>query len=244
MNQNNPNLIDRSMKYFAPVQEKNKIFTCTICGEEKSGKQRSNLTSHLQKRHNAVFEAEVAKKPGNDAKMEKLILMQNLTEIVAVDLLPFNFLLKPGFQKLVSEKVLRCSEQEEPVYLNQNLTQLKEHLQRTAANIKKNVMSEVGTKLLSMSCDIVSKNGRSILGLYVQYILHGELKVRCIGMIELRERHTGAYLCRLAKERFEQFGWKLDRLVAITTDNGSNMRTLLKHINSPEQQSIDIFATT
>lgn len=66
------------------------------------------------------------------------------------------------------------------------MKQLKDHLQKTADKIKKQIVDEVGTKLLSMSCDIVSKNGRSILGVYIQYIIQGELKVRCIGMIELR----------------------------------------------------------
>lgn len=86
------------------------------------------------------------------------------------------------------------------------MKQLKDHLQKTADKIKKQIVDEVGTKLLSMSCDIVSKNGRSILGVYIQYIIQGELKVRCIGMIELRDRHTGAYLCQLIKGRFDDLG--------------------------------------
>lgn len=236
MNKNKTNLIDRSIKYFAIVEGKDQIYTCTICAEEKSGKQRSNLTSHLQKRHNAVYRSEIVKTAGHDVKMERLILLQTLTEIVAIDQLPFNCLLKSGFQKLVSEKVSRCDDEGAPINLTDpNFKELKEHLQNTADKIKKKIAEEVGTKLLSMSCDIVSKNGRSIVGIYVQHILHGVLKVRCIGMIQLRERHTGEYLCRIIKSRFEDFGWELNRLVALTTDNGSNMKTLLKNINMSEQ---------
>lgn len=228
------------MQYFTPVDEKTNIYRCALCKEEKSGKQKSNLTCHLQKRHNDIYISEVVKRAGVEAKMEQLLLIQNLTEVIAIDHLPFNFLKKSGFQRLISDKLKRCNEEGGSLNLNDhNFKQVKDHLQSVADKIKKKIMDEVGTKPLSAACDIVSKNGRSVFGIYIQYILHGEVKCRCIGMIELRNRHTGEYLCDIFIARFEQFGWKIGRLVALSTDNGSNMKKMLKYIIIQGHDDID-----
>lgn len=224
--------IHKSLKFFTPVEGDGQLFSCKLCGEEKIGKQKTNLTTHLQRRHNRIYQSEIIQKAEDIASLQQLTLLQILTEIIAIDHIPFNALLKPGFQKLLEEKVNRCIKAGAPVNVtDRNLRQLKDHLHNTSDKIKGKIKEEVGNKHVSVSSDIVSKNGRSVLGICIQYILSGVLKVRCIGMIELLQRHTGNYLCELIKARFEEFGWTLSRLVGLTTDNASNMKKLLKTIS-------------
>lgn len=54
---------------------------------------------------------------------------------------------------------------------------------------------------------------------------------RCLGMKKLTQRHTGEYLCTVLNDCIEEYGWKLKKVIAMTSDNGSNMGGLLKKIN-------------
>lgn len=235
--------IERSLIYFEVVEStnnQNNSFRCKICKEIKKGIQKSNLTNHLRKRHQEIFENEILRKPENTAKMDQLILLQHMTETLAIDHLPFRFVLKPGFQNLILDRTQNLEKKGVPINLHDpNLTQLKNHLRSTAAKVKEKIVEEVGSKLLSMSCDIVSKNNRSILGVFIQYTLDGMMKVRCIGMLELQQRHTGQYLWELINGRLQEFGWTFSRFIALTTDNAGNMRTLLRNMNETDQQDVD-----
>lgn len=236
------NQTQRSLAYFEIVESsgKDNTFKCKLCGETKSGTQKTNLTCHLRKRHHDIYQNEILQEAEKTAKMDQLILLQHLTEVVAIDHMPFNGILKPGFQNLMADRINLLEKKGAPVNLHDpNLTQLKNHLRSTAAKVREKILEEAGSKLLSMSCDIVSKNGRSILGIFIQYNLDGETKVRCIGMIELQQRHTGKYLRDLINDRLKEFGWTFSRFFALTTDNAGNMKTLLRNMNETDQQDVD-----
>lgn len=50
-------------------------------------------------------------------------------------------------------------------------------------------------------------------------------------MKELKQRHSGKYLCSVIEECMKDFDCKLIQIISLTTDNGSNMKTLLKNLN-------------
>lgn len=84
---------------------------------------------------------------------------------------------------------------------------------------------------MSMSIDAVSKNNQSILGIYIQFIHNGTEKFRCIGMKTLTDRHTGKYLCAVTEECMREYDLSPKQVISITTDNASNMKTLVKNLD-------------
>lgn len=249
MNKSNTR-INRALPFFEAIEStessgvKKNCFQCKLCKEIKNGTQKSNLIIHLQRKHKDIFESEIVLKSDPPAERDRMKLLQHLTEIVTINKTPFNLLLKSGFQKIISEQLRKLEEVGMGINLHDpNLTQIKEHLHDTADRIKKKLKTEVDNKFFAMSCDVVSKNSRSILGIYIQYILQGVLKVRCIGMIELKQRHDGEYLCHIVNARLHEFGWTMHRVVSLTTDNAGNMRTMRQHmsdkLSGPTSERVD-----
>lgn len=162
--------IDKGLTYFKQ-QSANvniKIFECTLCRKSINGTKRSNLLAHLKSVHRDIYESKInIQNPENDVKVERLKCMQHLVELVTVNKMPFNLLLKYGFQNLIAEKLNTFDEAGIGINLNySNLQEIKRHLGESAMKIRNAIISEVQNKLVSLSVDIVSKNNRSILGIH------------------------------------------------------------------------------
>lgn len=95
----------------------------------------------------------------------------------------------------------------------------------------------------SLSTDIVSKNNRSILGIWAQYIVDGDLRVRCLGMEELTQRHTGKYISEVIISCLAEYNIAPLQMMSITADNASNMRSTLVQINENLENVIENDAT-
>lgn len=76
---------------------------------------------------------------------------------------------------------------------------------------------------MSILTDIVSKYGRSVLGVNVQYIIDDDLTVRTTGMIRIKSSHTGKYIAELIKDNLQEHGVSIDHIYGYTSDNGSNV---------------------
>lgn len=212
------------------------MYECKLCKHGVSGKQDTNLlkTSHLKSRHKDIFEEEI-KIDGKDVdiqmKIERLKLLQICVEIVTVNHQPFADLYKTGTQKLIETR-LKLFNKKYPLNLKcKNLIPVKDHLKFTAAKIRQKITDEMKNRLVSMTADIVSKNNRSILGIYTHYINNGNLVTRCIGMVELHQKHDGKYLSSVVKDCLKVYNCQMNQIISLTTDNGSNMGTMLNNMN-------------
>lgn len=229
--------IDRALHYFEPKfagDEKTRTFVCILCKAAKNGTQKSNLLSHLRSIHPEIYAAKINIKYTSKKQMRinRLEMMHHLIELVTVNKMPLSTLLASGFQKIVEEQLTTFAEAGIPIDLNdKNLIEVKKEIHTTANNIREKIRSDVEKKCFSLSADIVSKNNQSILGIYIQYIKDGKMNVRCIGMKKLIQRHTGKYLSTVVRSCLDEYDWKFNQLISITTDNGSNMLTLLRNIN-------------
>lgn len=59
-------------------------------------------------------------------------------------------------------------------------------------------------------------------------------------MQELKQRHKGTYLSSITEKCIKDFDCELIQVISLTTDNGSNMKTLLKCLNDHlSKESID-----
>lgn len=221
------------MTFFNKLEEEY-MYQCRLCKHVSKGKKDTNLTSHLKSCHTEIFEEEVkieGKEIDVQMKTERLKLLQICVEIVTVNHQPFADLYKSGIQKLIQTR-LEKFKKKYPLNLEcKNLIPVKDHLKCTAEKIRKKIADDIKNRLVSMSTDIVSKNNRSILGIYVHYINVGNLVTRCIGMSELHQKHTGRYLSSVVTDCLKVYDTQMNQIISLTTDNGANMGTLLKNMN-------------
>lgn len=214
---------------------KSDFFKCKLCGKDRNGSKRSNLDSHLKSMHSDVYSANIKKNVANTSmqlELDRVKLLQNFVELTTINKQPFATLLKSGFQKIVGDRLKELQDGGCGIDLGNSLKDVKNHVRKTAARIREIIATEIKDRMISMSADIVTKNNRSIFGIYIQYMLNGELKIRCIGMKPLHDRHTGKYLCEVLDNCVREYGTSLNKIISLTTDNGSNMKTLLSSINA------------
>lgn len=63
---------------------------------------------------------------------------------------------------------------------------------------------------------------------------------RAIGMVNLTSRHTGEYLASVIRDRLDFLGIKTSQLIAITTDNATNMTSMIECLNKAFDENIDV----
>lgn len=215
------------------------MFKCTLCGAPRNGNKPSNLVAHMRSHHNEIYILHIRRSEHSASvllKLERLHLLQICVELTTINKQPFNHILHSGFQRLISSQLVKFEKAGDPLDLrSSHLEPVKEHLRRTAVKLRDKIKAELEKNLLSVSVDIVTKNNRSILGIYAQFIATDKLVVRCIGMEEMHERHTGKHIAEMLKGCLAKYNIGLDQIVSITTDNASNMRSCIKNINDELQ---------
>lgn len=229
--------IERALEYFElkSFEGEKCLYTCSLCKLDRNGTKKSNLLGHLKAMHNEVYQSKINDKtrgPKVNLGIERLKMMQHFVELTTIDKQQFMILSKPSFKKIVSERLKVFEIAGIGIELeDKNLKQVKAHVHETADKIRIKIKNEVRAKLISMSTDIASKNNRSFLGVFIQYFHDGQFKVRCIGMKELKQRHTGKYLSSVIKNCTEEYGIQTKQIISLTTDNAGNMRTLVNNMN-------------
>lgn len=155
---------------------------------------------------------------------KRLKLLFDCMEIVGVNGRPFRNLNDSGVISM-NESVLReLKEAGREFRLDDpKLTEVKDGLSRVAQKVREKISKEVKSRGVSLLVDIVTKHGRSLLGVSIQYIISGKVFTRSIGMVHLKEQHTGKYLVRLIIDRLNELGIDIKQIITITTDNGANV---------------------
>lgn len=208
-----------------------KTHTCNICGVQLAGDRAWNLAIHLKHRHVDIFNKISAgiKEP---LPVVRLKILQNCTETVSVNGRPFEWIHDTGYRKQFQKTLDELAAAKMALNLTEsNLTEVKEHLKKTAKSVREKIEGEVKNRPLSLLIDLVTKHNRSILGISLQYTYNGSLKVRSIGFIELNDKHTGVYLAGVIIKRLEDFNIKLSQIFTITTDNGRNVLKMVRDMS-------------
>lgn len=233
----------RAEAYFEPLDKQiteitNKTHKCKLCNETYNCNKSCNFANHLSRRHVEIYEKITDLKESPAVK--RLKLLQNCTEIVSVNGRSFECLHDSGFQKIIESQLTELKLAGQGLNLSDHgLTEVKEHLKKTAQKIREMIRDEVKGRCLSLLVDAVTKQGRSILGVSIQYAVNGHLKIRSIGMIELNQKHTGKYLAEVIIKRLEELGIKLVQIMTITTDNGSNVLKMVRDLDGILHTEVD-----
>lgn len=203
-------------------------------------KKKYNLVAHAKThkdffRDNYEFEA----KAHQNVQEIRLEFIQHCTELIAVNSEPFELLGKSGFLKMNKAKLQILKD----AGCNSGLggpgyTAVKNQIEYLAGEIVGEIRSEVEGKFVSLMVDGASKHQLSVLGMYIQYMVDSRFVIRSIGTVNITSRHTGQHLANVVAERLNIMGIKTSQLIAVTTDNASNMSTMIERLNDGFDQSV------
>lgn len=242
----------KAIKYFTKIQEivtnvfeqsdeigassetnctpKKKTHICNLCNTKLNATTEWNLVNHISKCHKDIYE-EISIIEKEPFPVTRLRVLQNCTETVSVNGRPFEWIHDSGYRKQFQSILDELAAANLALNLSEPLKEVKEHLKKTANQIREKIKNEVKDRPLSLLVDLVTKHKRSILGVSVQYTFEGDLKVRSIGFIELTERHTGQYLSEVIIKRLTELGITLLQIFTITTDNAKNVLKLVRDMS-------------
>lgn len=233
--------------YFKKISddENGPYFQCLIenCkAKPLSGKKKYNLVSHA-KTHRAFYKEHF--ETGADTLLEmpvkRLQFVQDCTEMVTVSGLPFAALNGTGLKRLIAEKLQELTDAGFGVGLKAPQCEaVRKQIPYLATEIMNQIKEEVKYKFVSLMVDTASKFQRSILGISIQYMLGSTITVRTIGMINLTASHTAQHIATEILNRLSLFEIKTTQLIAVTTDNASNMTAMIQRFNEMFGQDTDI----
>lgn len=242
-------LTSRASEFFTAKENSDpaeKQYTCKLCNKTIKGKQKSNLPVHIKTCHIKVYNTKVKLPEKNSliaVREKRLNLLQNCVRKVTIDHEPFTAILKTSFQNIITNKLKKFALANVPLNLrDKNLTVVKDHLHATAAKIRMKIKMELIGRLFSLMIDGASRKNRSVLGISVQYIINGELKIRMLGLKELTESHTGDYLGAVVRECIEDYDCEISQSISCTTDNAANMTKMVRDMNKEnydEEELVD-----
>lgn len=212
-----------------------KLYRCTICKKGVSGKQKSNLSVHIKTCHIEIYNTKV-KLPGKNSviaiREKRLVLLQNCVRKVTIDQEPFTSILKSSFHNIIASKLKKFALANVPLDLrDKNLIVVKNHIHKTTTKICIKIKDQLKGRLFSLLVDGAFKHNRSVLGISVQYILNGSLKIRMLGLKELTQSHTGDYMGSVVRECVEEYDCNISQAIGVTTDNAKNLSKMVRGFN-------------
>lgn len=229
----------KSMQFFENSELEHQ-FTCKLCKKVLNGKKIVNLRTHLQNKHKSEYEKHVAKIEDDCYfKTKRLKKLQSFAEIVSVNGRPFAALLDSGFRKANEEDFKQLQDAGHGINFSNNFSELKEYLKHISVEIQNIIKREVEGKFVSLCADITTKNRRAFLGLTIQYLHAGEIRIRSIAMIQLKQSHTAEYLKAEIEKIMLFYGLTIDNIISFTTDNGKNVIKMVKLFNCSKDNELD-----
>lgn len=195
----------------------------TDCKSELKTKSKSHLTRHIEQKHPSKLRL-IEETSINSMSLP--ILRQSILNLlvrhVTIHGRPFASINDGSFRELLAERMTRLRARG-PHKLTVNVDMLRKVILEMAERVKEKIKQEASGKKVSIMMDIASKHHRSILGVSLQLIDQGEIKIRTIMMEKILKRHTAVNLAEMLKGLFNDYGIPLYNVFALTSDNGSNM---------------------
>lgn len=219
-------------------EDEKKMYKCTYCHRNINGTKSSNLSSHLQYNHSDIYKKLCGADPSLEYKRQKLLL--DCVEVVNVNGRPFRCLNDSGIMSMNENLLEELKNAGRDFHMkNKNLPEIRNLTKIIADKVREKISNEVKNRPISLLVDIVTKRGRSILGMSIQYIVAKQVMKRSIGMIHIEDRHTGVYLAKIIIKRLEELGIDIKQIISITTDNGANVLKMVRDLESHLKEVID-----
>lgn len=229
---------DRAIQYFEKIEDdvdNNNYYRCIIgeCRKILNGKKTANLVCHIRVCHKDIYGKKIAPKQSQHYYLyNRLKFVQNCVEMVTINGRPFNSLLDSGFQKCVEEELKELRENGFGINIGDTgFSEIQNYVENVANKIRNKIKAETKTTFVSLMVDIAKKNNVSFLGVSMQFAVDSAIRVRSLGMMQLKESNTAQYIKEVISNCLAHFDIELDQVTSITTDNGSNMLAMIDLFN-------------
>lgn len=232
-------LQDKVLEYFRLVDPRKNQYKCLIDNCKRdclSGARKFNLVSHARTQHKYFFDQTFGKDVIAVKKYplpyRRLKYIQRCVEIVAVNGNPFTKLHESGVYGLLEDEleVLKMYGFAKGLG-HPNYVTIKKQIAYLSGELQNEIKSEVCGKFVAVMVDTASKYDMSILGVSIQYMYEGQLKIRTIGMINLTEPQTALHLKDVIIDRLQVYGINKHQIISLTTDNANSMLSMVKLMN-------------
>ena len=119
-------------------------------------------------------------------------------EAVTINGLPLSVFEKTGICKLLTPTLDKLD-------ITLNRASMKDRVLLQANKLREVIAAEVEGKHICLKVDIASRNERGFLGINIQYVQEGCLRLRTLAVKEMFERHTGNEIKRCILDVLESF---------------------------------------
>lgn len=227
---------EKAKKFFEklPVDEIEKNqYKCIIseCGKIVKAANLYSLVSHLKHSHHQIYNKEINPQAtySKSIAIKKMEFIQNCAQMITVNGRPFAIFRDSGFHNITKSLLDELKENDQGINLNdQRYPEIFGYIAEAAKKIKTKIENEVSGRLISVMADIGTRHEKSLFGISVQYVIEGKIIIRCIGMMHIRKRHQALNLKEILEKKLNEYGIKMSQIVAFTTDNGSNLKKMVK----------------
>lgn len=221
---------------------------CKYCPKElKTCSNTTNLKQHMERKHSAVLQADevtmvqcsstegvtlsstpkraktsigaaflkISAYATNGDKNKQIT--QTIAEMICRDSLPYSIVEGTGFKKLMKTVA--------PLYqvpCRKTITDLIDTKYEEKKTLIKQKLKCIKNVCLTID-EWKDMQLRSFLGVTVHFIENFEIKSMSIACEPLHDNHTGEYLSDMILKVCEDWGLPNEKIVSVTTDNGSNI---------------------
>lgn len=189
----------------------------------------------MEAKHNSIYLSLEPRKT-TKAKIAKqipnvlLTIRKSCVELVTINGRPFAHINDSGLRNVMKAAASVAEDSDNSLDLDIidrtiNLLNLFKDIDAVSCRTMHIISEEAKDRYISLMVDIVSKRGRSVLGINVQYF-HEEsrqLVIRTIGMVRMLMPHTGQYISDLIKRKLAEYRIETRQIYSVTTDNGANV---------------------
>ena len=246
------NQIDEGLRGHFRVAQTDGVYTadCQYCThkvkktpEHRTGKlyfHTANLVTHLSRRHTDVEVIRIKKRARHSPQQSTLTsafkplppvvtdkvnitisvsvneIKSYAAEAVSTNGLPLSVFEKSGLQKMLRPIL-------EKLHLSLNRHSIRDLVISNAKEFRSELSKELSDRLLCLKFDIASKKERGFLGINVQYVCDGKLKVKTLTVMELFQSHTAEETKECIELTLKKYNVKTVQIYANTTDNAGNM---------------------
>lgn len=153
---------------------------------------------------------------------------------------PFTSLYDESFRTLLRERLHYVNKRRAPKdQMKITVSLIQEKVSEISKVVQEKITEELRGKFLSFMMDVASRHQRSILGVSVQFVEKGELKLRTLMMEKIRKRHTAKNLSEMLSQMLEIYSIPVSNMISMTTDNGSNMIATSNELNELAAEESD-----
>lgn len=220
-------------KYFSTSASDKKVH-CRLkdCKQTFTQFKKYNLKRHIESKHHSYFVREFPDETNKELQIQILALEMQFAaiELVTVNGQQFSLLNTSALRSFGKEALDKL--RRKGYHVNLNRRYISKEIDVISKEIIEIIKAELKDRPFSLLFDACTKGTLSVLSMNAQYMIDDELVVRSLGVIELLQRHTAAFIARTVKNYIEQtFDVSIQQVKSVVTDNARSMMLTRKLLN-------------